>query len=329
MTFRTMLASTALVVVASGTAFAQLPEDLQPGTDFATSTEYYQYLYDHFDGGTEHTYETVPHWEGLWSGAGNPIFREAFFVSGAGLFGAGGTVNPDILTPEYEAATTMRLELATQYGQQAYDRITTCEPPGYPRWLLEPYVREFVNTPTQSWWLNDLANDTRRIYIGQEHSNIEGTHSPEGDSIGFWVDDMLITNTVDIYPNDWFRGNPPTSNQLESVEVWTMGQQDDGTPLLTANVTFWDPISLLRPIQLTYTFRQNTGLMNAGYRLRHWECEIQNTVLSEDGQTTTLLLPGDPGYVDQRGGRHIPDLPTDLPGQELNPGEEALPDFPG
>ena len=52
--------------------------------------------------------------------------------------------------------------------------------------------REFVNTPSQSWWLNDLGNDTRRVYIGQEHKNMDGTHSPEGDSVGFWVDDMLI-----------------------------------------------------------------------------------------------------------------------------------------
>ena len=111
-----------------------------------------------------------------------------------------------------------------------YDRLTRCEPAGYPRWLLEPYVREFVNTPRQSWWMNDLANETRRIYIDQEHKNIDGTHSPEGDSVGFWVGDMLIVHTVDIYPNDYFRGQPPTSNQFESVEVWRMLTMANGEP---------------------------------------------------------------------------------------------------
>ncbi len=99
------------------------------------------------------------------------------------------------LTPAYEEAYKKRRALGAEY-----DRLTTCEPAGYPRWLLEPYVREFVNTPSQSWWLNDLGNDTRRIYIDQEHKNIDGTHSPEGDSVGFWVDDMLIVHTIHIYP---------------------------------------------------------------------------------------------------------------------------------
>ena len=59
---------------------------------------------------------------------------------------------------------------------------------------MEPYVREFINTPTYSLWHNDLGNDTRRIYINQEHINIDGTHFAAGDSIGFWaVDDELET----------------------------------------------------------------------------------------------------------------------------------------
>ena len=173
-----------------------------------------------------------------------------------------------MLTPAYEEAFKKRRSLGADY-----DRLTTCEPAGYPRWLLEPYVREFVNTPSQSWWLNDLGNDTRRVYIDQEHKNIDGTHSPEGDSVGFWVDDMLIVHTVHIYPNDYFRGQPPTSNQFESVEVWRMVTLANGEPRINVNVTFYDKLSLVRPVTATYTFRRNTELEDAGYRMRHWECE--------------------------------------------------------
>jgi hypothetical protein len=304
---------------------AFIPEPVPPPQNFKTSTEHYEFLRRLHKGGTRHTYTTVPKWEGLWSAAGNT--QAALFVKagapatgGAGNPFGGGEIIPGVLTPAYEAAFKMRRDLGADY-----DRLTSCEPAGYPRWLLEPYVREFVNTPTQSWWLNDLGNDTRRIYIDQEHKNIDATHSPEGDSVGFWVDDMLIVHTVDIYPNDYFRGQPPTSNQFESVEVWRMIELANGEPRLSVNVTFYDELSLVRPVTATYTFRRNTALEDAGYRMRHWECESnENSFLVTDEKgnpSTQFRLPGEPGFDDVRGAdpRRNPDLPPDLPGQSKSP----------
>jgi len=302
-----------------------VPEPVPPPQNFATSKEHYDFLYRLHKGGTRHTYESVPKWEGLWSAAGNT--SSSLFVKG-GTAGAGvsGELIPGVLTPAYEEAFKKRRALNADY-----DRLTTCEPAGYPRWLLEPYVREFVNTPTQSWWLNDLGNDTRRIYIGQEHKNIDGTHSPEGDSIGFWVDDMLIVHTIQVYPGDYFRGQPPTSNQFESVEVWRMIPLANGERRISVNVTFYDKLSLTRPVTATYTFRRNTELEDAGYRMRHWECESNENsylVIDDKGRPATQFrLPGEPGFDDARGvdPRRNPDLPPDLPGQAKNPiFDEAL-----
>lgn len=288
-----------------------VPEPVPPPQNFKTSTEHYEFLLRLHKGGTRHTYDTVPKWEGLWSAAGN---------TSTGLFLKGTEIVPGVLTPAYEAAFKMRRALGAEY-----DRLTRCEPAGYPRWLLEPYVREFVNTPSQSWWPNDLGNDLRRVYISQEHKNLDGTHSAEGDSVGFWVDDMLIVHTIHIYPNDYFRGQPPTSNKFESVEVWRLIPLANGERRLSVNVTFYDPISLLRPVTAVYTFSRNTALEDAGYRMRHWECESnQNSflVLDKDGRPSTQFrLPGDPGFDDVRGvnPQRNPDLPRDLPGQAKNP----------
>ena len=288
-----------------------VPEPVQPPQNSKTSTEHYEFLLRLHKGGTRHTYESIPKWEGLWSAAGN---------TSTGLFLKGTEIIPDVLTPAYEAAFKMRRSLGAEY-----DRLTRCEPAGYPRWLLEPYVREFVNTPSQSWWPNDLGNDLRRVYISQEHKNLDGTHSAEGDSVGFWVDDMLIVHTIHIYPNDYFRGQPPTSNKFESVEVWRLIPLANGERRLSVNVTFYDPISLRRPLTAVYTFSRNTALEDAGYRMRHWECESnQNSflVLGKDGRPSTQFrLPGDPGFDDVRGvnPQRNPDLPRDLPGQAKNP----------
>ena len=59
-----------------------MPEPVPPPQNFATSTEHYEYLYRLHKGGTRHTYESVPKWEGLWSAAGNT--STALFVKGGG-----------------------------------------------------------------------------------------------------------------------------------------------------------------------------------------------------------------------------------------------------
>ena len=303
---------------------AFIPEPVPPPQNFATSTEHYEYLLRLHKGGTKHTSQSIPRWDGLWSAAGNT--STTLFLKGGGAnLGTGGEIVPGVLTPAYEAAFKMRRSLGAEY-----DRLTRCEPAGYPRWLLEPYVREFVNAPTQSWWMNDLANDTRRIFIDQEHKNIDGTHSPEGDSVGFWVGDMLIVHTVDVYPNDYFRGQPPTSNQFESVEIWRMITAANGEPRLTVNVTFYDPLSLQRPVTAVYTFRRNIELESAGYRIRHWECESNENsflVLDPNGRPSTQYrLPGEPGFDDVRGvdPNRNPDLPRDLPGQSRSPDADQV-----
>jgi hypothetical protein len=304
-----------------------LPETFKPPQDFATSTEHYDYLLDMYKGGVRHTQESVPKWEGVWSAASNN--------SGNQLFLAEGEVIEDVLTPEYQAAFEYRRNLGVDY-----DRLTTCEPAGLPRWFLEPYTREFINTPTQSWWMNDLGNDTRRIFINQEHQNIDGTHYAAGDSIGFWAEDdelgdVLVVHTVDLYPADYFRGTPPTSNQFETTEIWyEYWDAEENERRVAVNVSFYDELSLLKPITVTYAFRRRNDMEQLGYRIRHWECETNdNTYLTfdEDGRPSTQYrLPGEAGFVDPRGVDRMrnPDLPPDLPGQERNPVfDDALPDF--
>ena len=140
--------------------------------------------------------------------------------------------------------------------------------------------------------MNDLSNDTRRIYIDQEHKNIEGTHSPNGDSIGFSVGDMLIVHTVHVYPNDYQRGTPPTSNQFESVEIWRMIPFANGDRRLSVNITVYDSVALQRPLTATYTFQRATDQEAAGFRIRHWECDSnQNTFLVTDSQETVDTVP--------------------------------------
>ena len=202
-----------------------------------------------------------------------------------------------------------------EYGQQRFDRLTRCEHAGAARWLWEPYIKEFVNMPQQSWFMNDFMDETRRIHIGKEHVNIEAAHSPTGDTIGFWDGDKLVIWTKWVQPADYLRGMPLTSNQLELVETWQQVVHEDGARELVTQVTFYDPLALVRPQSAVYTHDSRPDLEEVGVRIRNWECaNSSNSYLDEDGNTQ-FYLPGDPQYKDPRGFTDYPELP----GQSLDP----------
>lgn len=283
---------------------------IPPPMEFATSAEHYAYLLEQADGGTTHTFETLPRWDGLWNTAGNTAMDA--FVDAPGFTGK---VREGVLTPEYEAAYKERWRQQTELGEVQYDRLTHCEPQGYPRFLLEPYTHEFINLPHQSYQINDFASSVRRIHIGQEHKNLTGTHSWYGDIVGFWDGDKLVTHTVDLLPVDFTRWAPMTSNQFESVEVWELKQYPGGIERLEVQVTFYDSFAFQKPVNAVYAFRHATALEDAGYRVTHWECEQTNNAVMDAKGSTTYRLPGEEGFVDPRGFTLFPELP----GQSFDP----------
>lgn len=303
-----------------GVVLAQPRPALQvvpPDREFASSDEHYQYLLDKASGGTRHSWETLPRWDGLWNTAGN-THLELFIDGGMN----GGTVRPGVLTPAYETAYRERWRQQMEEGQVGYDRLTHCEPTGLPRWLLEPYSHEFINTPQQSYFINDFANSIRRVYIGQEHSNLAemiGTHSWYGDTVGFWDADRLIIHTKYLLPGDFTRWSPMTSNQFELVETWQLKNAGSNSEFLEVQVTMYDRHAFVRPLNAVYTFIRARELEEVGYRVQHWECEqSSNSYLDENGKTN-FYLPGDPGYRDPRGATLFPELP----GQTRDPWAET------
>lgn len=319
------------LAAASGTVLAQstqrsatadeqarlpMPQVEQPPKPFKTAEEHYKYLLEKAHGGTKHTMSTIPVWDGLWA-SGNNTMPQIFLVNGslATAFRPGAAVKEGVLTPPYEKHFKERRAEVEKYGEQRYDRLTNCEYPGVPRWLWEPYVKEFVNMPEQSWFMNDMMNETRRIYIGAEHINTEAKHFPLGDSIGFWDGDKLTIWTKWVNPADYVRGMPLTSNQFEMVETWQERRSPSGARQLVTQVTFYDPLALLKPQSAVYTHDQRPDLKKDGVRIRTWECDSSsNSYKAADG-STQFYLPGDPQYKDPRGTTDFPELP----GQSLNP----------
>ncbi len=295
---------------AFGGGFGPPLQVVAPPKAFATSDEHYKFLLSQAKGGTKHTLTSVPRWDGLWNTAGNT--HMSMFIDPPGFTGK---VKPGVLTPPYEKAYRERWRQQQELGEVQYDRLTHCEPPGYPRFLLEPYSHEFINLPGESYQINDFGPSIRRVYIGQDHKNVFGTHSWYGDTIGFWDGNKLVTHTKYLLPADFTRWSPMTSNQFESVETWELKRYPNDVERLEVQVTFYDRHAFVQPVSAVYAFRRAKELEAAGHRVQHWECETSNNDVLDSKGGTSSRLPGEPGFKDPRGTTLFPELP----GQSRDP----------
>ena len=112
----------------------------------------------------------------MWTAAGGNSFFEP---------GPGG-IAPK-LTPPAAAAVKKGAELAAK-GIEYDENLSQCGPPGFPRWLVIPFLREFIVRPEETWLTSETVNNVRRIYTdGRSHPPLEERYPLYyGDSIGFW-----------------------------------------------------------------------------------------------------------------------------------------------
>lgn len=248
------------------------------GEQVNTAWDLYQFLEQAADGGETLSWQQMDEAAYDWSGI--------FTRTGGGL-----SFDPDIrgnvttaqLTPAGAAARQRKIDQLAATGGE-YDPISDCRPPGYPRWATEPFLHEFIVTPNQTWLVNEMVNDVRRVYTdGSAHTLPEDAYaSANGDTIGFWTDGMLVTHTMYLYSGQYQRGTQPDySDQVEVVERW---KKVDGNTL-EADYWVFDPVNLAEP---WYTRQSWTELANDDnfLRIRYWDCqENQNNdiIITDEG----------------------------------------------
>jgi hypothetical protein len=189
------------------------------------------------------------------------------------------------LTAEGAKVLQKKRDQLTRTGGE-YDPISDCRPPGVPRWLTEPFLHEYIVTPQQTWLINEMVNDVRRVYTdGREHTpDADAYPTWNGDTIGFWDGDVLTTHTKYLNSGQYQRGlQPDYSEETTLVERWH--KVDDKT--LQADVWVFDPVNLAKP---WYTRQSWSKLSNDDYqlRIRYWDCRenSNNEILKKDDGTS-------------------------------------------
>jgi len=244
------------------------------GLQHSTAADLYAALKARANGGAPLSLDDMPDWTGLWQRVGPPFFDPE--------------QSRDVLTtaklkPEPLAELTHRRELSAQGIE--YDPISDCGPPGHPRWLAIPFLRELIVTPAQTYLFSETVNNMRRVYTdGRGHPpEADAYPLPYGDSIGFWSDHSLVIHTSQVTAGIYHRNDPQYSESLETVEVW---RKTDPT---TVHVDVWvyDPVMLEEPWFVQQTYKQVPN-EDRSLRVGYWYCgENPNNAVEKTDEGTS------------------------------------------
>src|SRR5215470_4345274 len=136
-------------------------QNIELGRQHKTAADLFKALREEAKGGKKLEWNRLPDWSGIYSRHLDKGFN--FDIDQPS-----GVATTAKLTPEYQAKLVKRLD-DLKHGIE-WDPISACSPPGVPRWLTEPFLREFVVTPNQTWLINEMVNDIRRVYTdGRGH----------------------------------------------------------------------------------------------------------------------------------------------------------------
>ena len=249
---------------------------------YKSSEQHFLELKQKAGGGTKPTWNQLPDWTGIWTHE------------------AGTRFDPKIpnyaptsakLTPEYKAKFDKKL--ADQKQGIEWDHLSYCLPAGFPRWITEPFLREFVVRPEEVWWINEQQSEVRRIYTdGRGHvPEDEAYPTWTGDSIGFWDGDTLVVHTINNKEGQYNRGQPDYSDKVSTVERIRKVSAD----AIEDDITVYDQLSLVEPWHVVNRY---VRVKTPNLRINMWSCEENNNVVKTSDGSTQFILKGETGYKD-------------------------------
>jgi hypothetical protein len=184
------------------------------------------------------------------------------------------------LTPEYQKRLDEKLDRVKRGVE--FDPLSNCEPAGMPRWMAEPFLREWVVTPQQTYLITEQQNEIRRVYTdGRDHPKPEDAYPLwEGDSIGFWDGDKLVIHTTQMRAGQYQRIQPFYTEQVETVEIWH--KTDPST--MAVDIWAFDPPALAEPWYTKQIYKRLSD-DDKSLRIRYWDCaeNQNNTVTKTEG----------------------------------------------
>jgi hypothetical protein len=277
-----VVAATALALTATALAQQPVPASAEKqrltalGIEHKTARALYEHFKQEANNGQALTWAEAPDWTGVWTREASPFFWDPDQGSPMALPTAK-------LTPEHERLLRDKLDKVSRGIE--FDPLSNCEPAGMPRWIVEPFLKEFVVSPQQTYLINEMQNEMRRVYTdGRDHpSQADAYPLWEGDSIGFWDGAKLVIHTSQMRAGQYQRVQPFYTEQVETVEIW---EKTDPTTMIV-HVWAFDPPALAEPWYTRQVFKKLSN-DDLSLRIRYWNCgENQNNAVEQTDTGTS------------------------------------------
>jgi hypothetical protein len=264
-------------------------ENLVSPYPFASAKEHYAALLADAEsrgGPTEHTYETMPKWDGVY-GEYLPDGRRVWNYMRANQV----PTLLSLLTPEYQQRMVRQLYHEGVNAAHQWS-ASYCWPEGFMRqWATGPTPTRMVVTPDVVLLVGSSSGNVwRTVHLGREFPLGQDIPQWYGDTVGFWDGDALITWTTNVQA--WTQHTSwEFSYELETIEIFTP-VHDDGGKLIGIDweSLIYDSEALEEPVRILWHRNYRQGWDTAD-RLGFAECT--RALYPIDGYATQVA----PGQV--------------------------------
>ena len=132
------------------------------------------------------------------------------------------------------------------------------------------YPREIVQHDDVILVVYEAHAEIRRIFLGEPANAEDLFPDRNGYSVGRWEGEKLIVETTHL-KEAVDQNRYPHSDQAKIVEEYSLVVNDDGTKVLTSNMTMTDPVFYTQPITAEKKWQYQPGV-----RLLPYECNEPN-----------------------------------------------------
>ena len=111
------------------------------------------------------------------------------------------------------------------------------------------YPMEWIQRPEQVTVIYEAHSEIRRIYVGPAPNPHDLIPSRDGNSYAHWEGDTLVVETIGL--KEAVDQGSAHSDKAKIVERYSIGKDDTGRKVLTAEMTLTDPVFYTKPVNAT------------------------------------------------------------------------------
>jgi hypothetical protein len=184
-----------------------------------------------------------PDFSGVWT-----IYRPPGVAAGPGRGDPSSFPHDPPFTAQAKAKIAEYRDLVTPLGLTPGG---ACVGYGMPSAMLSSggYPMEWIQRPEQITVIYEAHSEIRRIYIGGPPNEKDMIPSRDGNSFGHWEGNTLVVETIGL--KEAVDQASAHSDKAKIVERYTIGKDDSGRKVLTAEMTMTDPAFYTKPVNAT------------------------------------------------------------------------------